>query len=43
MLRCCLMKMGLIFLNLKFVLLGVDKVFQLEKVGISATYFLAQG
>lgn len=34
---------SLLFLNLKFVLLGVDQVFQLEEAGISATRFLAQG
>lgn len=34
---------SLIFLSLKVVLQGVDKVFQLEKRRISATYFLAQG
>lgn len=34
---------SLLLLNLKFVLLGVDKVFQLEEAGISATRFLAQG
>lgn len=35
--------MSLIFLKLKFVLWGADKMFHQEKRGISAAYFFTQG